>query len=457
MADYVQPADIPLPLPLPGPVLGVILVALFILHLVVVNVMLGGSILAVVFECIGLKRRNFDRLAHEIAKTITVTKSMAVVLGVGPLLAINLLYTIPFYTANRLTGNVWILIIPLVTIAFLLTYLHKYTWESLARHKAIHIAIGVTSTLILLAIPLIFLMNINLMQYPDRWREVQEGGVWAALTMANVLPRYVHFVLASLTGTSLFLLWWFTRPARNLEALFPDETRGGLRRLFLRIALITTGLQFLAGPVVLLTLPTVGLSGIMLAHLAAGVVLAAVVLRWLWLDLHEVDNQPDLPVRFWRIVFGLGVVVVFMATARQLYRHTALDAFQKQSRIVAQERQKKVAYYQEHPPAAAPKDPLEDLPGYSTFKANCTACHGVRDKLVGPSAITMGTLYATPDGADAFTSWMRTTTGPRRPHAPDEPPMKMPAYGPGQLDAAAVSSLHSFVTKVAELEAAKKP
>ena len=449
MADMPIPADIPLPLPLPAPVLAVILVALFVLHIVFVNLMLGGSLLAVTFEIIGLKKPGFDRLAHHIAKTITVTKSLAVVLGVGPLLAINLLYTIPFYSANRITGAVWIMFISLVTVAFLLTYLHKYTWETLARHKAIHITIGAMASLLFLVIPFIFLANVNLMQYPDRWEEARQGGFAAVLFMANVIPRYLHFLLAAVASTGLFLVWYLTREKAHVEE-FPDESRASLRKRFYTVALVPTLMQFLAGPLVLITLPPVGLSGLMLAHLAAAVILAAVVVRWMWQEIQEADNTPALSRRFWQIVIGMGVVVVLMATARQLYRATALKDFQAQSRQASVERQKKVAYYQAHPPAAAPKDPLEDLPGYSTFKVNCMACHGLKAKLVGPSAVVMGQLYNTSDGADDFVSWIRTTQNPRRVKAADEPPMKMPAYGPGQLDDAAVRSLHGFLVEVAK-------
>lgn len=41
---------------------------------------------------------------------------MAVVLGVAPLLLINVLYTIHFYIANALTGTAWILLVPGIAV-----------------------------------------------------------------------------------------------------------------------------------------------------------------------------------------------------------------------------------------------------------------------------------------------------------------------------------------------------
>ena len=78
---------------------------LFLLHILFVNLMVGGSLLTLAYEIRGLRRPELDQLAREIAATVTVNKSLAVVLGVGPLLAINVLYTLYFYTANSLTGR----------------------------------------------------------------------------------------------------------------------------------------------------------------------------------------------------------------------------------------------------------------------------------------------------------------------------------------------------------------
>ena len=52
-----------------------------------------------------------DRLARIVCETITINKSLAVVLGIAPLLILNLLYTAQFYAANALTGHAWVLLI----------------------------------------------------------------------------------------------------------------------------------------------------------------------------------------------------------------------------------------------------------------------------------------------------------------------------------------------------------
>ena len=71
------PNDIPLPLPAHPDFLKMALIFLFLLHILFVNLMLGGTIFALIFEWFGLKRSDYDKLAREITKTITVNKSMA--------------------------------------------------------------------------------------------------------------------------------------------------------------------------------------------------------------------------------------------------------------------------------------------------------------------------------------------------------------------------------------------
>ena len=203
------PRDIPLPLPAPEPVLVVVLVLFFLVHIVFVNFMVGGALLTLWHQIRGLREPRQDALAHAIAGTVTANKSIAVVLGVGPLLAINTLYTVYFYTANALTGAFWIGIVPLVITAFVLTYLHKYLWDRMASIKRVHIALSAASCLLFLFIPLILLANINLMLQPVQWTSVR--GFLSAVLLPNVLPRYLHFVLACPAMTGLFLVWLFRR------------------------------------------------------------------------------------------------------------------------------------------------------------------------------------------------------------------------------------------------------
>lgn len=315
------PHDIPLPFPAPVPVLVTVLIGFFLMHIAFVNFMVGGAMLTLWYEIKGLKEKRFDRLAHDIAGTITANKSIAVVLGVGPLLAINTLYTVYFYSANALTGLAWVSIIPLVTTAFLLTYAHKYLWEKMERYKAVHLALIALTVAIFCFIPLIFLTNINLMLFPDKWGQVQ--GFVSALMLPNVWPRYFHFLLACPAMTGLLIVWYYRRkPAEKLADT--GFSRAELIRIGYRWALWPTVAQFAVGPLALLTLPTTAthapsVSIIFGFSLLISALLVVAILTELKRDDARVGKG------FGAICTLMLVIVLMMGTGRHIYREAAVS------------------------------------------------------------------------------------------------------------------------------------
>ncbi|HNQ22420.1 MAG TPA: cytochrome c [Phycisphaerae bacterium] len=413
------PHDIPLPLPVDQVVAQALIVLLFLAHILFVGFMVGGSVLTVVCEAIGLRRRPFDGLARTIAATVTVNKSLAVVLGVGPLLAINMLYTVYFYSANALTGYAWISIVPLVTLAFLLTYAHKYSWEKWAAAKKAHIALGTCGALLFLFIPLIFLGNINLMLFPERWTEVR--GFFSTLLLANVLPRYLHFVVACMLVTPLFLVGWLTRSGSPLETLVPGFTRPQLRRGLYLVTFWGVCVQVGAGLLVLLTLPVHGLSHLMVAVILLGAACALVALvllrREVWV------TAPDVGRYFVPIVALLTVTALCMGYGRHLYREGAIGWHRQQMAAKTEEFAWASAAAQWRFATGAGAEDENLPPGERVFKAACASCHAVERVLVGPSLTEIAGLYK--DNPGGIVTWAKNP-GKKRPEMPKMPAFRLP-------------------------------
>ncbi|UCG34416.1 MAG: cytochrome c [Phycisphaerales bacterium] len=382
------PSDIPLPLPLDRVLGEALLVVVFLAHILFVNLMVGGSVLTVVCEIMGLKRRDYDTLAREIAKTITVNKSLAVVLGVAPLLLINVLYTTYFYSANALTGSAWILIVPLVILAFLVAYAHKYSWDRMASAKGMHIVLGALAAVLFLLVPLIFLSNINLMLFPDKWLVVE--GFLSTLALPNVLPRYAHFVLACVAVSSLFLAIYLTRPSFPVETVFETFTRASLRRGLLGLTFGATLVQFLIGPLVFFTLPTRGLGWFMIVVLAVGVGLAIAAVALLWREIRSARER--IGGRVMPIVGLLACTVLCMGYGRHLYREGAVGEHRGLTVARAEELTRLAAAAQLR--AELDIEPAGGPPGERVFKSVCTACHMEDKVLVGPSLREIRQLYA---------------------------------------------------------------
>lgn len=322
MTDIPVPKDIPLPLPAPEPILIGVLVFFFLAHIIFVNFMVGGSLLTLYYEIKGLKDKAYDKLAYTLASTITVNKSLAVVLGVGPLLAINTLYTVYFYSANALTGDYWILVIPTVISAFLLTYVHKYLWHKMERVKALHIMVSALANALFLFIPLIFLTNINLMLFPDTWTTIK--GFWDGLFhVGNPFPRYFHFLAACFALTGLFMVWMFRRMDEEEIAAIGFE-RSVLIRKGYQWAFWPTLMQFVIGPTVMFTLPEVSQPiGKVYGMIGFGALTAMLMMFFM---MFEVRRAPDRIGRSFNIIaFLMVVVILFMGSGRHLYREAAVS------------------------------------------------------------------------------------------------------------------------------------
>jgi cytochrome c len=425
IANWPLPVDIPLPLPADSVLLQALLVLLFLWHILFVNLMVGGSLLTVAFQIIGRRRPDFDRLARAVAGTVTVNKSLAVVMGVGPLLAVNVYYTVYFYTANALTGAAWMSLVPLVTLAFLITYVHKFAWDRLAHARGLHLAIGMTGAAFFLVIPLIFLANINLMLFPGRWLEVE--GFFSALLLPNVWPRYLHFLAASVAITALFLLFFLLRRGCTLVDQFEELDRGSLRRLFYGIALGATGLQLAFGPLVLLTLPSQGMSWYLIGVISVGVVLALTALHVMWREIVAPSPRPNGRAV---AVFTLITLTAFvMGYGRHVYRESAV----REHRELMTQHTRDIgwrlaaAQWREATGQTLVKVPL----GQRIFESTCAACHAVDRVLVGPSLTEIAGLYR--DDPAGIVTWTE------EPYRKREGFAAMPAFKLGEEKLMAVA------------------
>jgi len=411
------PRDLELMLPLDGGILKIILVGLFLIHILFVNLMAGGSIFTVFFEILGLSRPRYDSLAKKIGQTITVNKSLAVVMGVGPLLCINLVYTTHFYTANALTGYAWWSIVPLVTVAFLLSYLHKYTWDRWRNSaKNWHLLIGGLAAFMFMAIPFIFLTNINLMLFPDKWAEV--GGFFSSLRVGNVFPRYFHFLTASLALTAIFLAGWLGRKGFPVESELPEFDRPELRRLFYRIAFYATIAQFVFGPLLLFTLPFIGIDMILLLVISSGIVVAIGVLFLLRNQIRS--PRVGIGKSYLVVLVLFSLVVTAMATGRHLYRENSL-AGHKASIADALVRFQAIelATHMRLAAGLGAGEAVGVMTGEKVF-VNCAACHAVNKVLAAPSLAEVYSTYK--DNPEGIVAWAKNP-GKKRPEFAPMPSM----------------------------------
>jgi cytochrome c len=341
-----------------------------------------------------------------------------VVLGVAPLLSINTLYSVYFYSANALTGFVWIMIIPLVTIAFLLTYLHKYSWKIFEKNKYVHISILGFAVLIFLFIPLVFLTNVNLMMFPEKWGTVQ--GFLSAMVLPNVMPRYFEFIGGCLALTGIFIVWYNKRSSYSVENIYSSLSRYDLKKTGYSIALAGLSIQLFFGVIVLFTLPSKGFSYSFISVMA----LAGLLLVYaLWHSYKAIIGSPEqIDFYFKKVVLSILVFMLFYGSSRQMYRHNALEKHQElmAEHTAAFQRLSKEARENPIKEEELELDSAlgEVAKGAALFKQNCGACHKQNEKLVGPPMTEMVSIYT--NNETDLKKWIKSP-GKKRADFPQMP------------------------------------
>jgi hypothetical protein len=216
-------------------------VLFFLIHILLINVILGGSILL-------LARRLRHTTGQDSNTSVLSTKlpvlfALAINMGVAPLLFMQVIFGHLFYTSSVLMGVYWILVIPLVIIAYYGTYVQAKGKSETLKTNALAL-----TTAILLYIGFAFTNNLLMMMQPERWTGYffNRGGTMLDAADPTFIPRYLHFVIASIAVAALAsaLVWEYRRKHGVENAA--TRTAGALKIFGVAtIAQIAAGLWFL--------------------------------------------------------------------------------------------------------------------------------------------------------------------------------------------------------------------
>lgn len=238
------------PISVPAPIwlLKFLLLLTFTLHILAMNVAVGGGLIAAVTEFIGKKKnsQNHFELSRSISKMLPPFTAFTITLGVAPLLFLQVLYGNFFYTSTILIAWPWLSIIVIFILAYYGYYLYSFRWEKLEGKRFIVVLI---STLLLAVIGLIYTQNIVLMLTPEKWKEIyfnNPHGTSLNLSDPTVIPRYLHFMVAALAVAGLVVIMWGIKKIKINESLGKWGIRYGILWFIVPTLLnIIIGLWFL--------------------------------------------------------------------------------------------------------------------------------------------------------------------------------------------------------------------
>ena len=225
----------------------ILLIITFAVHLIFMNAMLGSSIIALA----ELLHRKIPRRvdAQNGATVVPGLIAFTVNSGVAPLLFLHVLYGQFIFTSSVLMAWWWLAVVGLLLLAYAGAYLVDYRFDAMGRWRPL---VQSMIVLTLLTVAFIFSGNTTLMATPHRWPTFLTDfrGTRLPLDDPMLLPRYLHFVLASVAIGGLTLAWIWRRRGKRGD---PEAPMGRHRAMGWYNA--ATALQFVIGAAFLFSLP----------------------------------------------------------------------------------------------------------------------------------------------------------------------------------------------------------
>lgn len=212
---------------------------LFLLHLIVINAILGSAFI-LLFRKIKPTGTTSNSGVHlPVAGNLPVLFALGINFAVPPLLFMQVVFGSLFYTSSVLMAVFWIIIIPLLILGYYGAYVHRLRLEKSPVSSKVILSAAI---LIVLYIGLMLVSNNSLMEQPGEWNGYFQHSSGKLLGWNNtILPRFFHFIMASIAIGGLF----YATIARFSK--IEIENRNEKIKAAMQIFAIGTTLQVLTG------------------------------------------------------------------------------------------------------------------------------------------------------------------------------------------------------------------
>jgi Protein of unknown function (DUF3365) len=311
--------------------------ARFLLHLVAMNLVLGGTLLALHWRSSRRPEGAAPRVAllAFLAKALPVAVAAAVTFGVAPLLFLQILYGRVFFTSSVLMAWFWLAIVPLVILAYSGAYLLAFRAEALGA-RARWAWLGVT--LLLAAVALFQVSNATRSIRPDTFVDAYRAsgrGLTLNFGDPTFWPRYLHVLLGAVAVAGLGVALYGV-----LHRMREPELAAWAVRRGTTVFGVATAANVFVGMLFLLSLPRpvlmrlVGGDAWAMTLLALGIVLAVAAAGLALLAL----GAKNVVRATWAQLGVLAATLVVMVLLRDQVRLIALrDAgFEHPARVATQ-------------------------------------------------------------------------------------------------------------------------
>jgi len=219
----------PEPISLPAPIwlLQALLFITFVLHIIPMNMTLGGLVILAHSEMSG---KVSEPVRRWVTGYLPVTVAFTVTTGVAPLLFLQVLYGQLFFPAAVIIAWAWFAVIIALLLGYYGVYAYALASDRLGRWRG-WVIIG--STVLFLYVAFAFNNVITLMSTPFRWWELwQERNPSVHFNLniwdPTLFPRFGHFVLGAVAVAGLITALYGSILLRKGEEAGKELVRNGV-------------------------------------------------------------------------------------------------------------------------------------------------------------------------------------------------------------------------------------
>lgn len=411
---------------------------IFFLFVPFISIVLGGTVLSLYYKSQGIRKNNhlFLQYSKDIIETVTINKSMGIMLGLVTLITSVLIYVQLFHNANLITVEYLIWSFVFVAIGVILVYTYRYSsalsqvFSSLNELKdkdssiseevekysiksnKLSLKAGRVGLIFLFIGTWLFTAGVTLGFLTSKWSDTH---VLDVLFSWAVISRYITFLLlsAALTGSAImFSFFYWEGGKEDLDAEYKAFVHKS------SIYLISASLAAL--PLFLLFdltgMPGDVLSGSIFTSFSIGIILIFLGFHYLYVMYTRGNNNYSLHI-FLVVIITLFASIVSDQTAM-------VNANKQQTLVLAQNFENVMAKL------TASNAPVK-ISGEDIYKNICSACHSFDHKVVGPPyKLTLPKYH---DDVDKLVKFILSPTQ----NNPGYPLMPNPGLRPDQAKAVA--------------------
>jgi len=191
----------------------------FVLHLIAMNLLLGGLLVFLIAGSSPLRKLLFDAQTRLFPTLMAAT----ITLGVAPLLFVQVIYGRLFYSASIVSAWNWFLIVPVLLVVYYLLYASALAQKLSPPTKLVLLVVAATG---LVYISYTFTMISDLAEKPHLWGELYQAspqGLSLNPSYVETIFRWLHTLAGALAVAGIGIMYMALyhpkiRPNRQLLA-----------------------------------------------------------------------------------------------------------------------------------------------------------------------------------------------------------------------------------------------